>query len=108
MANRLDYTYRRLVNLLGPDRVARGRFETFVYSHDFAAIPKAAEAQFRFEPDFVVLPRPPGQGACARAGAGGLSPPGSPRSALGPTMGGGIRGGGGGSGGSRYGSPREL
>ncbi|HYS70970.1 MAG TPA: FAD-binding oxidoreductase, partial [Thermoplasmata archaeon] len=57
MANRLDYTYRRLVNLLGPDRVARGRFETFVYSHDFAAIPKAADAQFKFEPDFVCLPR---------------------------------------------------
>ena len=37
MANRLDYTYRRLVHLLGPDRVARGRFETFVYGHDFAA-----------------------------------------------------------------------
>jgi len=57
MANRLDYTYRRLVNVLGPDRVARGRFETFVYGHDFAAIPKAAELQFKFEPDFVVLPR---------------------------------------------------
>src|SRR2546428_10281895 len=57
MANRLDYTYRRLVNALGPDRVARGPFETFVYGHDFAAIPKAAEFQFKFAPDFVVLPR---------------------------------------------------
>ncbi|HEV8595036.1 MAG TPA: FAD-binding oxidoreductase, partial [Thermoplasmata archaeon] len=57
MANRLDYTYRRLVNVLGPDRVRREPFETFVYSHDFAAIPKPAAFQFKFEPDFVVLPR---------------------------------------------------
>ncbi len=57
MGNRLDYTYRRLVNVLGPDRVRREPFETFLYSHDFAAIPKAASFQFKFEPDFVVLPR---------------------------------------------------
>ncbi|HKZ64250.1 MAG TPA: FAD-binding oxidoreductase [Thermoplasmata archaeon] len=57
MANRLDYTYRRLVNLFGPDRVRRDPFETFVYSHDFAAIPKLADAQFKFRPDFVALPR---------------------------------------------------
>jgi len=57
MGNRLDYTYRRLVNLLGPDRVSRSRFERFLYSHDFAAIPKLASFQFKFEPDFVVLPR---------------------------------------------------
>ena len=57
MGNRLDYTYRRLVNILGPDRVSRSHFETFLYSHDFAAIPKIAAVQFKFEPDFVVLPR---------------------------------------------------
>lgn len=57
MGNRLDYTYRRLVNLLGPERVSRSRMETFVYSHDFAAIPKLATVQFKFDPDFVVLPR---------------------------------------------------
>lgn len=57
MGNRLDYAYRRLINVLGPDRVRRGKFETFLYSHDFAALPKAASLQFRFEPDFVVLPR---------------------------------------------------
>jgi glycolate oxidase len=57
MGNRLDYTYRRLVNILGPKRVSRGRFETFLYSHDFAVIPKIASFQFKFEPDFVVLPR---------------------------------------------------
>lgn len=57
MGNRLDYTYRRLVNILGPERVSRTRLETFLYSHDFAAIPKLASFQFKFEPDFVVLPR---------------------------------------------------
>lgn len=57
MGNRLDYTYRRLVNSLGPDRVSRSRVETFLYSHDFAAIPKLASFQFKFEPDFIVLPR---------------------------------------------------
>ena len=57
MGNRLDYTYRRLVNVLGPDRVRRGSFEMFVYGHDFAALPKAAEMQFKFAPDFAVLPR---------------------------------------------------
>lgn len=57
MANRHDYAYRRLVNILGPDRVRRGPFETFLYGHDFAAMPKAASLQFKFDPDFVVLPR---------------------------------------------------
>src|SRR2546422_11163033 len=57
MGNRLDYTYRRLVNVLGPDRIRRGPFETFVYGHDFAVLPKAAEFQFKFRPDFVALPR---------------------------------------------------
>jgi FAD/FMN-containing dehydrogenase len=57
MANRLDYAYRRLVNVLGPDRVRRSPLETFVYSHDFAAMPKAASLTFKLEPDFVVLPR---------------------------------------------------
>ena len=57
MANRLDYAYRRLVNVLGPDRVRRGPFESLLYSHDFAAMPKAAALTFDLEPDFVVLPR---------------------------------------------------
>lgn len=57
MGSRLDYAYRRLVNVLGPERVSRDPMETFVYSHDFAALPKAASLQFKFEPDFVVLPR---------------------------------------------------
>jgi glycolate oxidase len=53
----LDYSYRRLVNTLGPERVARSEFERMVYSHDFASLPKIALLQWRLYPDFVVLPQ---------------------------------------------------
>ena len=53
----LDYSYRRLVNTLGPERVARSEFERMVYSHDFASLPKVALFQWRLYPDFVVLPK---------------------------------------------------
>jgi len=53
----LDYAHRRLVNTLGPERVARGEFERMVYSHDFATLPKIALLQWRLYPDFVVLPQ---------------------------------------------------
>jgi glycolate oxidase len=53
----LDYAHRRLVNTLGPERVARGEFERMVYSHDFASLPKIALLQWRLYPDFVVLPQ---------------------------------------------------
>jgi len=53
----LDYAHRRLVNTLGPERVARGELERMVYSHDFAALPKLVLAQWRLYPDFVVLPQ---------------------------------------------------
>jgi glycolate dehydrogenase FAD-linked subunit len=53
----LDYAYRRLVNTLGPERVARSEFERMVYSHDFASVPKIALLQWRLYPDFVALPK---------------------------------------------------
>src|SRR4030067_213907 len=53
---RLDSAHRRLVNALGPERVARGELERMVYSHDFASLPKAALLQWQLYPDFVVLP----------------------------------------------------
>ncbi len=56
MAN-TDYAYRRLVNTLGPERVARSEFDRMVYSHDFASLPKIALLQWRLYPDFVVLPQ---------------------------------------------------
>ncbi len=56
MAN-TDYAYRRLVNTLGPERVARTEFDRMVYSHDFASLPKIALLQWRLYPDFVVLPQ---------------------------------------------------
>jgi FAD/FMN-containing dehydrogenase len=52
-----DYAYRRLVNTLGPERVARTEFERMAYSHDFAALPKVALLQWQLYPDFVVLPQ---------------------------------------------------
>lgn len=52
----LDYSYRRLVNTLGPERVSRSEFERMVYSHDFASLPKIALLQWRLYPDFVALP----------------------------------------------------
>src|SRR3989449_8629401 len=52
-----DYAYRRLVNTLGPERVARSEFERMVYSHDFASLPKIALLQWRLYPDFVALPQ---------------------------------------------------
>lgn len=56
MAN-TDYAYRRLVNTLGPERVARTEFDRMAYSHDFASLPKIALLQWRLYPDFVVLPQ---------------------------------------------------
>ncbi len=53
----LDYAYRRLVNTLGPERVARSEFERMVYSHDFASLPKIALLQWKLYPDFVALPQ---------------------------------------------------
>ena len=53
----LDYSYRRLVNTLGPERVARSEFERMVYSHDFASLPKIALLQWKLYPDFVALPQ---------------------------------------------------
>ena len=53
----LGYSHRRLVNLLGPERVARGEMERLIHSHDFAAVPKPAYLNFKLVPDFVVLPR---------------------------------------------------
>src|SRR2546427_5144767 len=52
----LDYAYRRLVNTLGPERVARSEFERMVYSHDFASLPKIALLQWRVFPGFVPFP----------------------------------------------------
>src|SRR5881296_3745604 len=53
----LDYAYRRLVNTLGPERVARSEFERMVYSHDFASLPKIVLLQWKLYPDFVALPQ---------------------------------------------------
>jgi len=55
----LGYSYRRLVNLLGPERVARGTMERLIHSHDFASVPKPAYVNFGLVPDFVVLPKTP-------------------------------------------------
>lgn len=52
-----DYAYRRLVNTLGPERVARTEFDRMAYSHDFAALPKIALLQWNLYPDYVVLPQ---------------------------------------------------
>src|SRR5439155_1685516 len=54
----LDYAYRKLVNTLGPERVARSEFERMVYSHDFASLPKIALFQWRLYADFVALAQP--------------------------------------------------
>src|SRR2546426_2209210 len=59
----LDYAYRRLVNTLGPERVARSEFERMVYSHDFASLPKIALLQWRLFPGFVPFPPTTGGGS---------------------------------------------
>jgi len=57
MTETLDYAYRRLVNIFGPERVARSRQERMAYSHDFASLPKFAHLQWNLVPDFVVIPK---------------------------------------------------
>src|SRR2546427_10432353 len=69
----LDYAYRRLVNTLGPERVARSEFERMVYSHDFASLPKIALLQWRLYSGFVALP-PPTQGGAAPVQRSGERP----------------------------------
>src|SRR2546421_5033370 len=59
----LDYAYRRLVNTLGPERVARSEFERMVYSHDFASLPKIALLQWRLFSGFFALPPTTGGGS---------------------------------------------
>ncbi len=51
-----DYAYRRLVNTLGPERVARSEFDRLVYSRDFGAFSRSATMIWQVYPDFVVLP----------------------------------------------------
>jgi len=53
----LDYAYRRLVNIFGPERVSRSRSERLMHSRDFAFLPKAAYLQWKLIPDFVVIPK---------------------------------------------------
>lgn len=53
----LDYSYRRLVNILGPERVGRSLQERMAYSHDFASLPKFAHFQWKLTPDFVAIPK---------------------------------------------------
>src|SRR2546430_3366853 len=68
-----DYAYRRLVNTLGPERVARSEFERMVYSHDFASLPKIALLQWRLYPGFVALPPTP-EGGSALVQLSGAKP----------------------------------
>lgn len=53
----LDYSYRRLINILGPERVSRSWQERVMYGHDVAMLPKLMRLQWRTEPDFIVLPK---------------------------------------------------
>ncbi len=53
----LDYSYRRLVNILGPERVSRDPMERLIHSHDVASLPKIALLQWKMIPDFVVVPK---------------------------------------------------
>ena len=53
----LDYSYRRLVNILGPERVSRDPMERLIHSHDIASLPKIALLQWKMIPDFVVVPK---------------------------------------------------
>ena len=52
-----DYAYRRLVNTLGPERVARAEFDRMVYARDVGPFPRSAKMRWRLYPDFVVLPQ---------------------------------------------------
>ncbi len=53
----LDYTFRRLVNILGPERVSRDPMERLIYSHDAASLPKLAHLQWKMIPDFLAIPK---------------------------------------------------
>jgi len=53
----LDYSFRRLVNILGPERVSRSPVERLMMSHDFSSLPKIANLQWKTLPDFVAVPR---------------------------------------------------
>jgi len=53
----LDYTFRRLVNILGPERISRDPMERLIYSHDAASLPKLALLQWKMIPDFVAIPK---------------------------------------------------
>src|SRR5205809_179862 len=96
----LDYAYRRLVNTLGPERVARSEFERMVYSHDVAVDPDGrkvtveAGVTWKDLEDFVE--------------SKGFALPVVPVNAIGSTVGGAINSGSSGFGAPRGGSLRDA
>jgi glycolate oxidase len=49
--------YKKVVKIVGEDRVKIDDFERRMYSHDVASLPKMMELGFKFTPDIVVKPK---------------------------------------------------
>ncbi|UCF49194.1 MAG: FAD-binding oxidoreductase, partial [Thermoplasmatales archaeon] len=49
--------YKKLVIIVGEDRVSKSRLERLLYSHDLAPLPKEMSLAFKTVPDVVVKPR---------------------------------------------------
>jgi len=49
--------YGRLAGIVGPERISWSPFQRFLYSHDFAVVPKLAAIWWKLNPDIIVLPR---------------------------------------------------
>ncbi|UCH90223.1 MAG: FAD-binding oxidoreductase, partial [Thermoplasmata archaeon] len=52
-----DVVYKKVVDIVGSDRVSSDQFERILYSHDVAPLPKMMSLMFKNTPDLVVKPK---------------------------------------------------
>jgi glycolate oxidase len=53
----IEAAYKQIAGIVGKDRVSKDEFETKLYSHDLASLPKMMELVFQMTPDMVVRPK---------------------------------------------------
>jgi glycolate oxidase len=56
-SSKINPMYKKLIKIVGEDRVKVDDFERQLYSHDVAALPKMMGLAFNFTPDLVVRPK---------------------------------------------------
>lgn len=55
-SKRSEIIFKKIVDIVGEERVRKDEFERRMYSHDLAPLPKMMEISFKMMPDYVVKP----------------------------------------------------